>query len=111
VTAATGPVTATNSRDLQLEIGRTPESSTQNGFSIGGSEAKLLDLSPRSYTVCAVPYPSEVSGMGETMAYSEREGDKLPVYCKPVDVAESPAEQSMTIEVTLPPFVPPGDGT
>jgi hypothetical protein len=49
--------------------------------------------------------------MGETMAYSEREGDKLPVYCKPVDVAESPAEQSMTIEVTLPPFVPPGDGT
>lgn len=105
VAAMTGEVTATNARDMQLEIGRS-ESSTQNAFSIGGSEARLLDLSPRSYSICAIPYPSEVSGMADTMAYGEREGDKLPVYCKPIDVAETPGEQAITIEVTVPAFVP-----
>lgn len=105
VYALSGPVSATSARELTLAIGSFDGFSAQ-AFSIRGNPAEVPNLTPGKYTVCAVPYPPEVRGMGETLGYMEREGDNLKIYCQAANVAEAPAEQSMTIEVEVPEFVP-----
>ncbi len=49
--------------------------------------------------------------MATAFAYIDREGDHLPAVCTQIDVAASPAQQSTTLHVTLPTYVPPPNGT
>ena len=101
----------TSARELELMIAQIGEGASGLSFFIRGGPADLPELKPGAYTVCAVPFPAEVQGMGDTMAYSDREGDNLPVYCKAVTVAAEPAEQSLQLDVQVPTFVPPpGEG-
>jgi hypothetical protein len=100
------PIEAKSARELALAVGAIDAYSAQ-AFSIRGSPASLPDLAIGPYTVCAVPYPAEVRGMAGTIEYMEREGDNLAIYCRAVDIAAVPAEQSVEIEVVAPAFVPP----
>jgi hypothetical protein len=78
-----------------------------------GEPAVFTEVAPGSYSVCVVPFPSEVKGMG-TMGYAERHGDKLPAYCKPAAIQASPDKQGVTVPVEIPPFIadsPQGSGS
>lgn len=106
-----GTITPTTARDLELMVAQVGEGSSGLSFFMRGGPAEVPELEPGVYTVCAVPFPTEVQGMGDTMAYSDREGDNLPVFCKVVTVATQPAEQAVEIAVQVPAFVPlPGEG-
>ncbi len=106
-----GDVTAATARELELAIAQVPEGRSGFSFTVGGNPARIEALEPGGYTVCATAFPSEVSGMSDTMAYSEREGDNLKVYCQKVTVAAQPAEQNVEIPVEVPAFVPAPSGT
>lgn len=106
-----GDVTAATARELELAIAQVPEGRSGFSFTMRGNPARIESLEPGNYTVCATPFPSEVSGMSDTMAYSEREGDNLEVYCQKVKVAAQPAEQNVEIPVEVPTFVPPPSGS
>lgn len=107
--AVAGPVNARTARQLQLSIGAF-DGFTAQAFSIRGNPAEFHNLNAGKYNVCAVPYPPEVQGMGETMSYMEREGDNLKVFCQEAIVAASPEEQSIAIEIEVPEFVPAPKG-
>ena len=38
------------------------------------------------------------------MEYMEREGDRMPAFCQPLTVAESPEAQSVTMDIEVPAF-------
>lgn len=102
-----GKITPKVARDLWTQIGGIGEGYSHQGFSLRGGPVELAELRPSIYTLCAVPYPVEVKGMGDTLDYGEREGDNLAVFCKQVQVTAEPAEQKVSIEVVAPTYVPP----
>ena len=79
-----------------------------------GELARLSEVAPGAYSLCIVPYPTEVKGMA-AMGYIERHGDSLLAFCKPVTVTPSPTTQAIQISVEVPPFegdpAPPGGGS
>ena len=79
------------------------------GFSIGTNPAPVKDLEPGAYTVCAVPYPTQVRGMGQIFSYREREGDNLITYCKQITVTSGQTEYAVEIPVEVPRYIPPPD--
>lgn len=102
-----GPkLTATNARALDLEVAARGAVYSNFAVSFRGRGAKWDDVPPGEYSVCAVPFPNELMGMAPVMEYMEREGDNLPVYCTSYTVTQA-AEQTVTIEVQVPAFVPP----
>jgi protocatechuate 3,4-dioxygenase beta subunit len=108
VESVEGTVTARTYDELKrLQVGRDGGLSTF-GMAIAGNPARIRGLRPATYTVCAVPYPDEVGAL-EGMEYLMREGDNLPVYCKPVAVAPTPKEQALAIDVKIPAYVPPAE--
>lgn len=111
VFAVQGEVRATTARELSIEIANRAGGFSSFGMSIGGRPTTIPDLSPGEYTVCAAPYPAEVQGMQPTIDYMEREGDNLAIYCAPVTVTPEPKQQSLDIEVEIPAFVPPDQGS
>jgi protocatechuate 3,4-dioxygenase beta subunit len=105
-----GEVTATTARELMMQTANGAGGFSSFGASIAGNPAVIRDLSAGDYTVCAVPYPSEVDSMPEMLDYMERAGDDLPIYCRRTAVAEQPDRQQLTIDVEIPAFVPAGGG-
>jgi hypothetical protein len=92
---------AANSRDGRMSF----------AMAIAGKPARVEKLGAGEYTVCAIPYPDEVAPEAAE-DYMLREGDNLPVFCKPVVLRGAGGEQTIEIEVKLPPFVPaPKDDT
>lgn len=106
VMAVEGTIAPKNATELMLAIGAIGQGYSAQGFSIRGGPVELAAMKPGIYTVCAVPYPIEVTGMGDTLEYGEREGDRLPAFCQEAQVPAQPAAQNMTLEVTAPKFVP-----
>jgi protocatechuate 3,4-dioxygenase beta subunit len=88
----------------QLAMARDGGSSSF-GMSFGGRPVRIERLAPGVHTVCAAPYPTEV-GMLEGEEYMLREGDNLPVFCKTLTITPRPAEQTLELEVAIPPYVP-----
>jgi hypothetical protein len=88
----------------QLAMARDAGSSSF-GMSFAGRPVRIERLAPGVHTVCAAPYPTEV-GMTEGEEYMLREGDNLPVFCKQVTITARPAEQTLELEVAIPPYVP-----
>jgi protocatechuate 3,4-dioxygenase beta subunit len=106
---ARGEVTARTARELELAIAALGEGQSGFGMSIRGNAATINGLQPGAYTFCVTPYPKEVTGMRDTMAYNQRQGDDLRVFCKPVTLAAEPESQTVEIPVEIPEFVPPPD--
>lgn len=100
-----GEITARTARELELVMAQVPAGSSGFKMSIRGMAVELENLRPGVHTVCAVPYPTDVTGMADTMAYGEREGDNLKVFCETVQVGAETA-QSLDLEVEVPAFVP-----
>lgn len=67
-----------------------------------GQPAAFNELSIGTYTLCAMPYPADLSPM-DTMAYGERHGDEMPVFCKGVKLA---ADAVMELQVVPPALMP-----
>ena len=108
VRTARGLLTATTARALETEIAALGEATSSFGISFGGGAARMGNLPAGSYTVCAVPMPNELQGMQQIFQYIEREGDNLRAFCAPHEV-KGTGEIPITIEVTVPAFVPPPD--
>jgi len=108
VYAVLGKLSARTARELELAVASSGSTVALQAFAMRGNPAELRGLAPGDYSVCAYVLPTEVSGMGTTMAYIEREGDDLPVFCKQVAVSAQP-EQQLVLEVTVPDYVPDTD--
>jgi hypothetical protein len=107
---STGVIVAATSRDLSLHLAAAGPGASQWIIVRGGEPASFSEVAPGAYTVCVVPFPSEIRGMG-AMGYAERHGDKLPAFCKQLTVAGSPTTQSTQLAVELPAVIPEPDGT
>jgi len=104
---ATGTISASTATELGLKMASLGPSSSQWVIIRQGEPAQFSDVVPGAYSACVVPFPTEVQGMG-AMGYAERHGDKLSAFCKPVTVAPTPATQSASVPVDIPPFIPDG---
>lgn len=100
-----GVVNATSGRELAAFMGSNT-GFEGNSMSIRGRPATAKNLAAGRYSLCAVVYPSEVSGMKGVMDYMNREGDNLPAQCQMIQIKEAPAEQKRNLEVEIPAFVP-----
>jgi len=114
VTLSSGTITAKTYSELSLKLAASGPGASQFVIVRNGEPARLADVVPGAYSLCVVPYPAEVHGFA-AMGYAERHGDSLLAFCKSITVAASPATQSATIAVELPPFIPddspPGGGS
>jgi len=108
VYAVLGKLSARTARELELAVASSASTVALQAFAMRGNPAELRGLASGDYSVCAYVLPTEVSGMGTTMAYIEREGDELPVFCKQVTVGAE-QEQQLVIEVAVPDYVPDTD--
>ncbi len=101
-----GPdIVATTARELEAAMASNKGFESM-GMSISGRPAESKNVLPGRYQLCAIVYPSEVSGMQGTMAYMQREGDNLPAQCQLLEVAEGTTEQDVSMTVVVPDFVP-----
>jgi len=101
-----GPgIAAKTARDLQTAQGGAM-GFEGSGMSIRGGPANAKNVPAGSYSLCALVYPSEVSGMEKTFAYMERQGDNLPAQCQPLKVPEGSTEMEVQMSVVIPEFVP-----
>lgn len=107
VRAAQGELQARNARELDIALANRTSGFSSFGFTRRGSQVRIEDAPAGALTVCALPLPTEISDPGAMGPYMEREGDRLPVFCQAVNVAESPAEQQVALPITVPAFVPP----
>ena len=98
-------ITAKTARDLQAAQGDAM-GFEGSGMSIRGGPANAKNVPAGSYSICALVYPSEVSGMEKTFAYMERQGDDLPAQCQPLTVPEGSTEMEVQMSVVIPDFVP-----
>ncbi|MEM9487564.1 MAG: carboxypeptidase regulatory-like domain-containing protein [Myxococcota bacterium] len=109
VQAVSGTITAATAAEFEAAAAAAGDGASKFSASIAGQPVTLSEMVPDVYTVCASPLPSEVEGFQEGMTYAEREGDRLPVFCKTMELADSPQEQSMTLNVEVPDYVPGPD--
>ncbi len=113
VYVASGAITAKTASELALKMAAAGPGASQWVIVRNGEPARFGEVAAGAYSVCVVPFPSEVRGMG-AMGYAERHGDTLAAFCKPVTVAPAPDAQTAQIPVELPPFIqdtPPGGGS
>ena len=102
---SSGVVSARTANELALALAAAGPGASQFTVIRSGEPARFSEVSPGSYSVCAVPYPAEVKGMA-AMSYGERHADSLLAFCKPIVVAAAPPTQTVQLSVELPPFVP-----
>jgi hypothetical protein len=107
---ASGVFTAHTANELSLRMAAAGPGHSQWVIVRRGEPAKFSELQPTTYTACVVPFPAEVQGMA-AMSYVERNSDKLPAFCQQVTVGPSPVEQTVSIPVDLPPYIPDGTGS
>jgi hypothetical protein len=112
-----GQLTARTASELSLRLAAVGTGASQRVVSRGGQPAQFTEVAAGPYTVCVTPYPVEVTGP-TAITYANAHGDALPVYCQPANVAATPDQQSASISVEIPPFIPdppapgsPGPGT
>ncbi len=103
-----GTLSATNAKELEQKTLALEAGQSSFGMGIAGQPAKITKLAPGTYTICASPFPAEVGVDVED--YLVREGDRLPVFCKGLQIGATPKEQAIDIAVEIPAFVPPDDG-
>jgi len=109
---SSAPITATTASALSLALAAAGQGTSQMSIIRGGGPAVFTDVVPGTYSACVVALPLQVQGFG-AMGYAERHGGTLPSVCQPVTVAATPATQSASITVQIPPYIadPPGGGS
>jgi hypothetical protein len=107
--AIPGTITATTFRAFEAQAGAIAGGTTGWQASLAGMPVEFENLAPGRYSVCAMPYPSELQGPMQLLQYREREGDNMPITCVTTELVAG-AKQPVTIEVEVPPFVPPPEG-
>ena len=107
VDAVAADITPKTGRDLKLAMTTLGEASNHQGMSMDGAPAKLADLAPGHFTLCAMAYPLELKEMSQVMDYLTREGDQMAVNCMPLQVSPSSGVQSVQIAVDVPAYIPP----
>lgn len=100
---SSGVVVARTATDLGLKMAASGPTSSQWVIIRNGEPAKFNEVIPGAYSVCIVPFPSEVQGMA-AMGYADRHSDSLPAYCQQVRVQPSPAAQTASVTVEIPAF-------
>lgn len=96
-----GTIAAKNGADLARMSADLP--SGYSSFAIYMGKAKTFgELTAGTYTLCAMPYPIDLAPM-DTMAYGERHGDDMPVFCKTQAID---ANRTVTLSVTPPALLP-----
>jgi protocatechuate 3,4-dioxygenase beta subunit len=100
---STGVVAARTATELGLRMAASGPASSQWVIIRNGEPAKFNEVAPGSYSVCIIPFPAEVQGMG-AMGYADRHSDSLPAYCQQVKVQPSPATQTASVTVEIPAF-------
>ncbi len=105
------PIAATTAQALSLSLAAAGPGTSQMSIIRAGAPAVFSDVMPGTYSACVVALPLQVQGMG-AISYAERHGGTLPSVCQPVTVASSPAVQSVSVTVQIPPYIadPPGGG-
>ncbi|MBA3461623.1 MAG: carboxypeptidase regulatory-like domain-containing protein, partial [Deltaproteobacteria bacterium] len=110
----TGVIAVKTSAELGLKMAAAGPGASQWIIIRSGEPAVFKEVAPGQYSACVAPFPAEVKGMA-AMGYGERHGDKLPAYCKSINVGSAPSAQSSDVPVELPPFIadppPPGTGS
>jgi len=107
---AQGAITARTADELALKMAAAGPGASQWIIVRDGEPAKFTEVAPGTYSACAAPFPAEVRGFS-AMGYGERHSDSLPAFCKPFVVQPSPATQTVSVPVTLPPFIPESTGS
>jgi hypothetical protein len=107
---ASGTIAAASQSELELQLAAAGPGSSQFKIAPFGGSQTFDELVAGTYTVCASPMPAEVQGMAG-MSYADKHGDTLPVFCKPVTITDSPAEQALSVTVTMPPFIDDAAGS
>jgi hypothetical protein len=102
---ASGTITASTESQLRLALAAAGAGSSQWVIIRHGEPAKFTEIVPGAYSACVVPLPTQVQG-ASAMSYSEAHGDTLPAFCMPVKVMPSPDEQTASVPVDVPPYVP-----
>ncbi len=109
-----GTIAVKTAAELALRMAQAGPGASQWIIIRQGEPAAFKDVVPGAYTACVAPFPAEVKGMA-AMGYSERHGDKLPAYCKAINVPAAPTMQNAEVAIELPPFIPdappPGSGS
>lgn len=105
---ASGVMAAKNGRDLQLKMAAQGAGSSQWNIVPMGGQTTFTELTPGTYSACLVPFPAEVAPMAG-MEYAMKYSDVMAVYCKTVNVAASPAEQSVSVPVEIPVLIKDDD--
>jgi uncharacterized GH25 family protein len=102
---ATGVLAASTESQLRLIMAGAGSGASQWVIIRKGEPAKFTEITAGVYTACVVPFPSEVQGMS-AMSYAEAHGDTLPAFCQQVQINASPDEQSVTVPVEIPAYLP-----
>jgi uncharacterized GH25 family protein len=107
-----GVVAARTATDLGLKMAASGPASSQWVIIRNGEPATFKEIAPGGYSVCIIPFPTEVKGMA-AMGYADRHSDSLPAYCQQVKVQPSPASQTANVSVEIPAFEadPSGSGS
>ncbi len=73
----------------------------QQAMLMNAQPNKFANLVPGSWSVCILPVAGDLNDSSDTEKLM-KDPDVLPVTCKPVVVAPSPNDQSVTIQVSVP---------
>ncbi|HTR53392.1 MAG TPA: carboxypeptidase regulatory-like domain-containing protein [Kofleriaceae bacterium] len=95
-------IAATSYSQLQLAIASAGAGTTQVATQRGTTPASFTDVSPGAYTGCMVPLPPDLRG-ATVISYMQQHAKSLAAFCQAVTVATTPATQTVTIPVTVPP--------
>jgi len=106
INVVSGVITARDAAELQAIVLRGEQAFSAFSIFSGTLPAVIGDLGPGIYTVCAIPFPKELSTQAEYSEYHERAASSLPVSCRTVELADPPPRRELTMEVPIPPFVP-----
>ncbi|MBA3498832.1 MAG: carboxypeptidase regulatory-like domain-containing protein [Deltaproteobacteria bacterium] len=101
---ASGNITAATANELGLKMAAAGPGASQFVIVRRGEPARFSEVVPGNYSVCSIPYPSEVKGMA-AMTYADRHGDSLLAFCRAINVNPAPETQTITLPVELPPYI------
>lgn len=106
---ASGTIDASTLTDLTLKLASAgPGTSVRLGIA-NGETKQFTDLAPGTYSVCITPLPVEIRPAA-ALDYMTRHADTLATFCKSVELAAAPREQSIAITVAVPPLASDGRG-
>jgi hypothetical protein len=90
-----GTLAASKAKDIEDALARRGGGTLEQTLALGGQPTKFENLVTGPYTVCALVIAGDVNDP-QAMEKLQKNPDDLPVTCKPVAIAASPAAQTLT---------------